>query len=259
MINTLLNIRDSEQIRNYLLFSPKKENILTLEEILHVEKNYYGEEDLLSLYGLTPKLYYSKGIRILGRTAIECTVDIQAKEFAKTASHICHLFFPNSFPIVIDLFAGSGNTLFHIASKLKAITSLGFEKNFQLFHKTKSNFNLINFKCEWVHGDSLELISQYTFDTSTPLVFIISPPWGTGFDFKKGLDLQKTSPPIPHILLHLLNIFKYHPTYFFIQVYQKLVAESLAPINCMFNYSFLEVKHVMKEGMNTGLLCIHNQ
>ncbi len=47
------------------------EGILT--EIHAYGTDSYGDPDYASIYGLRPAVWYAKGIRLLGRTAVECT------------------------------------------------------------------------------------------------------------------------------------------------------------------------------------------
>jgi tRNA G46 methylase TrmB len=57
------------------------------------------------------------------------------------------IFFQNEKPIVIDLFAGSGNLLYHVAKAVDAKTSIGFEKDFNVCCTTTDNYKTLNFDC----------------------------------------------------------------------------------------------------------------
>jgi hypothetical protein len=54
----------------------------------------YGDEELLSLFGKKPKSFYNMGIRILGRSAIECSIDAHSIGMAKSIKKLKRAFFP---------------------------------------------------------------------------------------------------------------------------------------------------------------------
>jgi hypothetical protein len=78
---------------------------LSLDQIVEVGQAMYGKPDGLSRYGQSPAEYFRLGVRLLGRTAIECCVDERARVLADEAYRVTHSLFPDRRPIVIDLFA----------------------------------------------------------------------------------------------------------------------------------------------------------
>jgi len=56
-----------------------------------------------------------KKLKVLGRTFIECCVDLNSAEIAQNIKELKDNFFPGQKPIVFDLFTGSGNLLYHVA------------------------------------------------------------------------------------------------------------------------------------------------
>src|SRR3981081_1769503 len=76
--------------RQLLLLGSKRNVVLDLWEILRYGSDSYGDVDYVSIYGLPPVEWFAKGIRLLGRTAVECTRDRLAdaigQEIAGTAS-----------------------------------------------------------------------------------------------------------------------------------------------------------------------------
>lgn len=247
-----------QTIRNAMLFSEKKDHVLSLDEILNVEKLFYETENVLSLFGMTPQKFYEKGIRILGRTSIECTVDSHAMQIADIVKNVRMKHFPHIKPVVIDLFAGSGNLLFHIATALDAQKAIGIEKQQSLYDLTKKNFEIINFKCQMHCGDSLNKLQLLQIPETTPIAVILDPPWGVDFDLEKGLDLLKTEPSIDHLISAVKQEFNSHRVYFFIKIYEKMVKESLEYIRSLFSFSTCNI--IECSGPRTGvLICMENE
>jgi hypothetical protein len=59
----------------WCLLSDKRNETLALREVEQYGRDSFGDPDYVSLYGLTPREWYARGVRILGRTAVECTRD----------------------------------------------------------------------------------------------------------------------------------------------------------------------------------------
>ena len=68
--------------RALLLLGAKRNEVLTLGEIHRYGVDSFGDPDYLQLYGMTPDQWYARGIRLLGRTAVECTRDELARAIA---------------------------------------------------------------------------------------------------------------------------------------------------------------------------------
>lgn len=67
--------RDPIHDRQLLLLGAKRNVVLELWELQRYGADNYGDEDHVSIYGMRPGEWYAKGIRLLGRTAVECTRD----------------------------------------------------------------------------------------------------------------------------------------------------------------------------------------
>ena len=59
--------------RELLLAGNKRNAILELSEVRRYGTDSYGDPDYVSIYGMHPVDWYAKGVRVLGRTAVECT------------------------------------------------------------------------------------------------------------------------------------------------------------------------------------------
>ena len=189
------------------LLGPKRYQTLTREEVADAGQVFFNDPEGLAYYGMPPSRWYALGIRILGRTCTEATPDITAapiaREVAKTVGRpepaAAVVTKTVSHPVgVIDLFAGSGNLMLHIAQSLGA-PARGMEADENVHAHTAANLALLGLdNIEMRHADW-----QAYFDDPLQVatsVYVISPPWGEAFTFAKGLDLARTSPPVPHIL-----------------------------------------------------------
>jgi predicted RNA methylase len=80
-------------------------------------------------------------VRILGRTAVECTpdrlVDLIGRDIAAVARAA-----PAASPMVVDLFAGSGNTLSWITRHTGVRRAIGFELDDTVFELARENLSI---------------------------------------------------------------------------------------------------------------------
>lgn len=74
--------------RELLLFGPKRNQVLALWEVQRYGSDSYGDEDYVSIYGMRPPDWYPKGVRVLGRTAVECTRDKLGNAIGKDVAAI---------------------------------------------------------------------------------------------------------------------------------------------------------------------------
>jgi len=61
--------------RASLLYGSKRNEVLNLVEIEQYGLDSFADTDYVSIYGTPPREWYRRGIRVLGRTAVECTRD----------------------------------------------------------------------------------------------------------------------------------------------------------------------------------------
>src|SRR5215472_6815593 len=95
------------------LFSPaKRHEILELWEVERYGRDCFGDPDHVHLYGMPPKEWWGRGMRILARSCIEAVKD------------------------PVDPFAGSCNGLHAILRHLPAAKGIGFEIEQALFDVT---------------------------------------------------------------------------------------------------------------------------
>src|SRR5215471_5004157 len=121
--------------RALLLHGSKRNEVLTLAEVEQYGVDSFADADYISIYGMRPDEWYSRGVRVLGRTAVECTRDALGDRIGLDVAAVAKRMPWNQFE-VIDPFAGSCNTLFWILRHLPRSEGVGFESDQHVFDLT---------------------------------------------------------------------------------------------------------------------------
>ena len=119
--------------RELLLGGAKRDAVLELWEVQRYGSDSYGDADYVSVYGLRPADWYGRGVRLLGRTAVECTRDALADAIGKDVARVAASAPAVARALVVDLFAGSGNTLHWLLRHLPGARGVGFESDAGVF------------------------------------------------------------------------------------------------------------------------------
>lgn len=166
--------------RQLLLFGPKRNAVLACWEVQRFGADAFGDADYVSLYGFRPEEWYARGIRVLGRTAVECTPDSVALEIARLIAGSVPRDVRRVF--VVDPFTGSGNTLHWILRELPGATGIGFELDPGVYTLTCENLSIIGAPIELVHDDYVHALDEIEMHTNDfPIVFVA--PMGCGIRF----------------------------------------------------------------------------
>jgi len=240
--------------RALLLHSPKRNQELTLAEVEQYGRDSFGDPDYVSLYGMPPREWFPRGIRLLGRTAVECTRDVLADRIGRDVAVALGRLGPVDRVLVIDPFAGSCNTLFWILRHVPNAEGLAFELDPEVFERTRTNLALLGIPIELLRGDHESLLGHREIPTDRALAFFIAPPWGTALDEREGLDLRRTTPPVTGILADLAQRFPRHRKLIAIQVYEKIDPGALAEVRTFLDATELRVYPLNVPGRNHGIL-----
>ena len=241
--------------RQLLLLGPKRNAVLELWEVLRFGTDMFGDANYVSLYGLHPEEWYAREIRVLGRTAIECTPDRVADGIGRDIAETVAATGGTRRMVVIDPFAGSANTLYWILRHLPGAQGIGFELDSQVFHLTQKNLSILQVRIEFVHADYLQALRETKLPEDVLIVAFIAPPWGEAFNTSKGLDLRGTTPPVREIVDGLSQLFP-NPMLFAIQVVQNIIPDSLTELTAHFDWSALHVYDSNKSGRNRNGLVL---
>jgi hypothetical protein len=239
--------------RALLLHGSKRNEVLSLAEIEQYGRDGFADPDYISIYGMSPREWYGCGIRLLGRTAVECTRDALGDCIGRDVASVTACMQSNQF-VVIDPFAGSCNTIFWILRHLPNSEGIGFESDPQVFELTHRNLAVLGQRIEAVLGDYARLLERYRFPEDRGIVVFVAPPWGTALDELQGLDLNRTTPPISEIIEQFVRRFSEHRMLFAIQVHEKVSASSLSGIGTRLDWTELLIYDINEAGRNHGIL-----
>ena len=145
--------------RALLLHGAKRNDVLTLAEVEQYGRDSFGDADYVSIYGMKPREWYGYGIRLLGRTAVECTRDALADRIGRDVASVA-MRMPSDELVVFDTFAGSCNTLCWILRLLPNSEGIAFESDPQVFELTSRNLATLEQRIELVQGDYDQLLAE---------------------------------------------------------------------------------------------------
>jgi hypothetical protein len=236
--------------RGLLLAGNKRNAVLTLREVQRYGTDSYGDPDYVCLYGMRPMDWYAKGVRLLGRTAVECTRDDLAAAIATDVAAAVGA----SAMWVVDLFAGSGNTLFWLLRHLPNARGLGFEIDPQVFALTRQNLALLEVPIEISNADFRSGLGGVAAPGDQWVVVFIAPPWGGALNMTTGLDLRRTTPPIREVVDFLRGTFPHNRVLCAVQIYETLEPTSLAELKTHFDRTTLRIYPLNVPGQNHGIL-----
>ena len=186
--------------RELLLLGAKRNVVLDLWEVQRYGSDSYGDTDYVSIYGMRPADWHAKGVRLLGRTAVECTRDRLGDAIGKDVAAIVATR-PSSAPaVVVDPFAGSGNTLYWVLRHLPGSRVVGFESDATVFRLTRHNIAALALPIDILNTDYLSGLAGISVASDELLILFIAPPWGDAFDRTSGVDLRRTTPPTTEIV-----------------------------------------------------------
>jgi precorrin-6B methylase 2 len=247
--NSLSHIYD----RAFLLNGSKRNQVLTLAEIERYGLDSFANSDYVSIYGMPPREWYRHGIRLLGRTAVECTRDALGDLIGRDVASLAARMPSNEF-VVIDPFGGSCNTLFWILRHLPNSEGIAFESDPQVFDIAHRNLIALSQKIELVHGDYEDLLPQLHVPQDRGIVAFVAPPWGTALDEVDGLDLSRTTPPITQVIEQIVRQLPKQKILFATQVYEKANITSLTQLQTRLDWTELRIYDINEACRNHGIL-----
>jgi hypothetical protein len=239
--------------RALLLHGSKRNEVLSLTEIERYGLDSYSDADYISIYGMRPREWYRHGIRLLGRTAVECTPDALGDRIGLDVASVAARM-PSNQLVAIDPFAGSCNTLFWILRHLPNSEGIAFESDPQVFELTHRNLAALDQRIELVHGDYTRFVEERGLPEDHGIVAFVAPPWGTALDEVHGLDLRYTTPPISEVIEQITRQFLKHKILFAMQVYERVVAASLTQVQTQLDCTELHIYDIDEKGGNHGIL-----
>jgi hypothetical protein len=240
--------------RQLLLSGAKRNMVLELWEVQRYGVDSYGDADYVSIYGMRPADWYAKGIRLLGRTAVECTRDRLGDAIGTDVAAVAASAPATAGAWMIDPFAGSGNTLYWLLRHLPGARGLGFELDASVFQLTRRNVAALGLPIDIQNTDYRIGLTEASVAADQLLITFIAPPWGAALDKTFGLDLRRTTPPISEVADFLIQRFRHNRLLCAMQIYEKVDPGSLAELKTHFDWSDLHVFGLNAVGENHGIL-----
>ena len=96
--------------RDFLLSPTKRNELVELWEVEKYERDCFNDPDHVRLYGLPPKAWYDRGVRILARTCLEAVKDPLGNKIGRDIAEVVLPAAGNRAVEVVDPFACSCNT-----------------------------------------------------------------------------------------------------------------------------------------------------
>jgi 16S rRNA G966 N2-methylase RsmD len=240
--------------RRLLLFGTRRDQVLQLWEVQRYGRDSYGDADYVSIYGMPPALWYARGVRLLGRTAVECTRDRLADLIGQDVAAVAQTAPHPAGVLVVDPFAGSANTLYWISRHLPAARAVGFERDPGLFAITRRNLDAVTLTLQMMNTDCARGLAGLDASERELVVAFLAPPWGKALNPVSGLDLRRTNPPVTGIVDLLTERYPRNPLLCAIQIHEKLDPASAAELSARLDWSEIRIYDLNAPGENHGIL-----
>jgi len=240
--------------RQLLLHGAKRNAVLELWEVQRYGIDSYGDADYVSIYGMPPAAWYAKGVRLLGRTAVECTRDVLGDAIGRDVAAVVTMGSIAGEPLVIDPFVGSGNTLYWMLRHSPGAYGLGFESDAVVFELTTRNLAALALPIDVRRGDYRSGLADVRVGVERLVVVFLAPPWGDALRPGSGLDLRGTTPPIAAIVDRVFETFPKNRLVCAIQIHETVDAASLPEITARFDWSAMHVHRFNAPGENHGVV-----
>ncbi|MFJ3961778.1 class I SAM-dependent methyltransferase [Streptomyces sp. NPDC090036] len=210
------------------LLGELRTTVLSGEQLCEAGQLIYGRPDGLSLYGIPAPDMAAKGIALLGRTTIECSVDSYTAPVADALARLqagTQTEGPDAdTPMVVDLFCGSGNFGYRLGRRLLRPVHAA-ELDPDVYETTANNLDRIGSAISLHLVDYRDLLGKLP-PRSSHDTYVVEPPWGPAFT-ADGLDLTRTSPPVPEILDDIRRSRNGLPCYIAIKTNDQIAHDSL--------------------------------
>jgi len=234
----------------WYLLGERRTATLALAEVRQYGQDTFANPDHVSIYGLRPHEWYARGIRLLGRTAVECTPDPLARRIGEDIASVVR----EAPAMAVDLFAGSGNTLYWIKQCTGARRAVGFELDDTVFALSERNLALAGVDLELIHDGYRPGLDALGEPDEDLLIVFVAPPWGRALDDRSQLDLRRTQPPVAEVLDAVIDRFGDRKLLFAVQIYETVEPDSLAEVTTRFPWTAATVYDLNAPGQHPGLL-----
>ena len=245
---------DQKYDRDFLLSTEKRNQLMELWEVEKYGRDCFGDPNHVHLYGMLPKDWYDRGVRILARTCREAVKDPLGNKIGQDIAEIVARASHHRPIGVVDPFAGSCNGLYAILRHLHGSKGIGFEVEPVIFTLTTRNIAHLNAPIELVQGSYKDLVASKKHPADHRLVVFLSPPWGDALQPVTGLHLDRTKPPILEIVRDFERVYGSQPVLYVTEVHEVNEPTALKAVEAAFDWSDLRIYDVNAPGLQHGIL-----
>jgi hypothetical protein len=245
---------DQKYDRDFLLSPEKRNQLIELWEVERYGRDCFDDSDHVHLYGMTPKQWYERGVRILARTCLEAVKDPLGDKIGTDIAGVVAPAVGNRPIGVVDPFAGSCNGLYAILRHLPGANGIGFEVEPAVFDLTTRNIAHLNAPIDLVCGSYKDLVNFRKYPTDHLVVVFVAPPWGDALHPGTGLHLDRTKPPILEIVRNFEQVYDHQPVLYVIEVHEINEPTALKAVEAAFDWSGLRIYDVNAPGLQHGIL-----
>jgi hypothetical protein len=240
--------------RDFLLSPEKRNQIVELWEVEKYGRDCFNDPNHVHLYGMPPKEWYERGVRILARTCLEAVKDPLGNKIGHDIAEVVTRASGNRAVGVVDPFAGSCNGLYAILRHLPGAKGIGFEVEPAVFDLTTRNIAHLSAPIELVPGSYKELVGSRRHSADHLIVVFLGPPWGDALRPDTGLHLDRTKPPILEIVHDFEQVYGAQPVLYVTEVHEVNEPNALKAVEAAFDWSHLRIYDVNAPGLQHGVL-----
>lgn len=240
--------------RDFLLSPAKRNQLVELWEVEKYGRDCFNDPDHVHLYGLPPKAWYERGIRILARTCLEAVKDPLGNKIGSDIAEVVLSAVGGRGIGVVDPFAGSCNGLYAILRHLPGASGIGFEVKSAVFDLTARNIAQLEAPIELVNGSYKDLVRSRRHPGDHFIVVFLAPPWADALRPDTGLHLDRTKPPILEIVHDFEQVYGAQPVLYVTEVHEVNEPKALKAVAAAFDWSDLRIYDVNAPGLQHGVL-----
>jgi hypothetical protein len=245
---------DRKYDRDFLLSPEKRNQFVELWEVEKYGRDCFGDPNHVHLYGMAPKDWYQRGVRILARTCLEAVKDPLGNKIGSDIADTVTPVAGGRSIGVVDPFAGSCNGLYSILRHLPDAKGIGFEVEPTVFDLTTRNIAHLNAPIELVRGSYKDLVGSHRHPADHLIVVFLGPPWGDALRADTGLHLDLTKPPILEIIHDFEQVYGTQPVLYATEVHEVNEPKALKAVEEAFDRSDLRIYDVNVPGLQHGIL-----
>ena len=235
--------------RDFLLSPAKRNELIELWEVEKHGRDCFGDPDHVHLYGMPPREWWGRGMRILARTCIEAVTDPLGDVIGGDVAKVITRFPSRPAVGVVDPFAGSCNGLYAMLRHRKGI---GFEIQQAVFDLTTRNIAQLNAPIDLVLGSYKDHLASRRHPGDHLIVAFLAPPWGDALHPLTGLHLDRTKPPILEVVRDFEKVYGSQPVLYVVQVVWLNEPTALKAVESAFDWTYLRNFDV--PGLQPGIL-----